>query len=105
MSTVVVRYRTKPDRSDKNQGLIEGVFEELAATNPAGLSYATLRLADGTFIHIADIVGDANPLSEVAAFAEFLSGIEERCEPGQGPDPQQATLVGSYHFSTWASAG
>jgi hypothetical protein len=100
MTTVVVRYRPKPDQADRNQRLVEAVFEELAATNPAGLGYATLRLADGTFIHIADIETEANPLIEVAAFGEFLKGIDERCEPGEGPNAQQATLVGSYRFST-----
>jgi hypothetical protein len=96
MSRVVVRYRTKLDRAEENQRLVEAVFAELAATNPTGLSYTTLRLADGTFLHIAEIEGDGNPLNGVAAFAEFLKDIGERCELGKGPDPQQATVVGSY---------
>jgi hypothetical protein len=99
MSTVVVRYRTKADRADENQRLVEAVFAELAETKPAGLRYATHRLADGTFVHIADVESDANPLNDVAAFAEFLAGIGERCEPGEGPNPQPATLVGAYGFS------
>ena len=53
MSTTVVRYRTKPEHADENQRLVEGVFAELAATKPAGLTYATYRLADGTFVHVA----------------------------------------------------
>ena len=96
MSAVVVRYHTKPDQADENQRLVEAVFEELAATKPAGLTYTTLRLGDGTFLHIAEIDGDGNPLNDVAAFAEFLKGIGERCEPGQGPNPQPSTVVGSY---------
>lgn len=103
MSTVVVRYRSKPDRAEENQHLVEAVFEELAATDPEGLSYTTLRLADGTFIHIAEVETDGNPLNEVAAFAAFLDGIGERCEPGQGPDPQPATVVGSYRHPTFGS--
>ena len=97
MSTVVVRYRTKPDRADENQRFVEAVFAELAAANPSGFSYSTFRLADGTFVHIADSSG-ANPLNDTAAFAEFVKGVEERCEPGEGPNPQPATLVGSYRF-------
>jgi hypothetical protein len=96
MSRVVVRYRVKPDRADENQRLVEAVFEELAATKPAGLHYTTLRLGDGTFVHIASIEGEGNPLNYVAAFAAFLEGIGDRCEPGQGPNPQPATVVGSY---------
>ena len=96
--TLVVRYQIKPEHADENQRLVEAVFEKLAATNPAGLRYATIRLADGTFLHIADVEGDANPLNELAEFAEFLDGINERCEPGHTPNPQPATVVGSYRF-------
>ncbi len=96
MSTVVVRYRPKDDQADENQRLVEAVYEELAATQPEGLSYTTMRLADGSFVHIADVDGDHNPLRENAAFAAFQEGIVERCGEGQAPNPQEATLVGSY---------
>ena len=95
---IVVRYRPQPDRADENQRLVEAVFAELAATDPGGLRYATLRLADGTFVHIADVEGDANPLAETAAFAEFQKGLGDRCADGDGPNPQEATIVGSYGF-------
>ena len=35
MSVAVVRYRTKPDRADENQALIEKVFGELDGNRPA----------------------------------------------------------------------
>lgn len=98
MSTVVVRYRPRADRADENQRLVEAVFAELAARDPGGVRYATLRLADGTFVHIADVESDPNPLGSIAAFDEFQKDIAERCEPGEGPNPQQATVVGSYRF-------
>jgi hypothetical protein len=98
MSTFVVRYRPKADRADENQGLVEAVFAELAAADPGGLRYATFRLADGTFVHVADVEADPNPLLTTTAFAVFQDGLIERCEEGQGPDPQQATLVGSYRL-------
>jgi hypothetical protein len=100
MSTIVVRYQTQSERSDENQRLVEAVFAELAATKPKGLRYATYRLADGTFVHIAEVDGPANPLNDIAAFAEFTSAIADRCEPGHGPNLQQATLVGSYGHTT-----
>ena len=99
MSTVVIRYQPKLDQAEHNQKLVEAVFAELAEANPTGLRYATLRLADGTFIHIADVDSEANPLHDNAAFAEFQKGVAERCEPGQTPNPQAATLVGSYGFA------
>ncbi|MDH3226073.1 MAG: hypothetical protein OEM67_03180 [Thermoleophilia bacterium] len=96
MSTVVVRYTPRPEQADENQRLVEAVFAELAETQPEGLRYTTMRLADGTFVHVAEVNGEENPLRHSAAFAEFQKGIVERCEPGKGPNPQEATLLGSY---------
>ena len=98
MGTVVVRYRTTPESADENQRLVEAVFAELAAADPGGVRYATFRLEDGTFVHVADVEADPNPLGSIAAFAEFQKDIAERCEPGEGPNPQGATLVGSYRM-------
>ncbi len=96
MSTVVVRYRPKPDRADENQQLVEAVFSELAATDPGGVRYATFRLDDGSFVHIADVDTEPNPLGSVAAFAEFQKAIADRCADGEGPNAQPAVLVGNY---------
>ena len=98
MGTIAVRYRPKEDRADENQALVEAVFAELSAADPGGVRYATYRLADGTFLHIADVEADPNPLGGIAAFAQFQADIAERCEVGEGPNPQPATLVGSYRF-------
>ena len=81
------------------------MFAELAATNPDGLRYATLRLGDGTFVHIAEVEGEGNPLNEIGAFAAFLDGVADRCEPGLGPNPQPATVVGAYGVSRVAPRG
>ena len=95
---IVVQYRPKAGQADNNQELVEAVFAELHATNPDGVRYATFRLDDGSFIHIADVEVDPNPLSQTAAFATFQEGIADRCEPGRGPNPQPATLVGNYRM-------
>jgi len=102
MSTVVVRYHAKADQADENQRLVEAVFEALAEKKPDGLRYMTLRLADNTFVHIADVTADVNPLGELDAFAAFTAGVVERCEPGEGPNPQPATVIGSYAFDVGA---
>ena len=98
MSTIVVRYRPEPDRADENQQLVEAVFAELAETDPGGVRYATLRLADGTFVHIAAVEADPNPLASNAAFARFQEGIVDRCVEGEGPNPQPAELIGNYRY-------
>lgn len=96
MQTVVVTYRPVDDQADHNQHLVEQVFAELADADPGGIRYATLRLADGTFIHIAQIEQESSPLGDITAFGRFQEGIVERCEPGRGPNPQPAELIGSY---------
>ena len=96
MSTVkVVRYRTKPEHAEANAELVRGVFDELAADGPAGLRYATYRLEDGvTFVHIATIEAEVNPLVSSAAFSRFQQGVADRCE--EGPIAMDATVIGSY---------
>jgi len=99
MSTVkVVRYRTKLEHADENEELVRAVFAELAADDPGGLRYVTFRLDDGvTFVHVATIEGDTNPLASSAAFGRFQSTIADRCE--EGPIAMDATVVGSYSLA------
>jgi hypothetical protein len=93
-TTVVVRYRTRPDAADENARLVEGVFAALAEASPRDFRYATYRLADGvTFVHVARL-GDENPLAQLPAFAEFQRELAQRCV--EGPAPSEATVVGSY---------
>jgi hypothetical protein len=101
MGVTVVRYTTKPERADENQALIEKVFIELDADRPAGLRYASYRLADGvSFVHVAAVDTDdgTNPLTRTTAFAEFVRDIADRCE--EAPVASDAALVGSYQSST-----
>jgi hypothetical protein len=94
---VVVRYETRADTADVNEGLVEKVFAELNSEHPDGLRYMTLRLADGvSFVHVAVIEGANDPLSESAAFAEFQKGIRQRTV--RPPELVSATLIGSYGF-------
>jgi hypothetical protein len=93
--TRVIRYRTKPECADENARLIAAVFEELAGHGTAGIRYTALRLDDGvTFVHIAALDGDDNPLDSSPAFAAFQSDIGSRLD--EGPFPATATVVGSH---------
>jgi hypothetical protein len=95
--TKVIRYRTRPDSADENERLIRAVFAELAEHDPGGLRYAAFRLADGvSFLHLAVLDGDGNPLATSAAFGEFQAGLADRC--AEGPVPSDATAVGSYRL-------
>jgi len=93
--TKVIQYKTHPESADENEHLIRDVFAELAKQNPEGLQYTAFRLDDGiSFLHVAVLDGDENPLTASAAFGEFQSGIKDRC--AQGPAPADATVIGSY---------
>lgn len=59
------------------------MFEELAASAPDGLRYATFRADDGvSFTHLASIETEdgTNPLASTQAFQDFQSAIKDRCE-------------------------
>jgi hypothetical protein len=91
----IVRYTTHPGSADENEKLIKAVFAQLAEQQPAGLHYAAIRLDDGvSFLHLAVVDGDHNPLTALPAFGEFTSAIGERCT--DGPAPVSGTVVGSY---------
>jgi hypothetical protein len=77
----VVRYTTKDSSaSADNQRLIEAVFAELAAEQPEGVRHYTVsRLDDGvSFVHVAVIDGDANPLVNLKSFQAFSSTVSDR---------------------------
>ena len=96
MGQVMVRYKVKPERVAENEALVRAVYDELAATQPGDIRYATFKLDDGvSFVHVA--FGEHPiPLSRIAAFERFKDGLAERCaEP-----PVRAVMdeVGSYRL-------
>ncbi len=101
MPTLVVRYRTKPERADENQILVEKVFAELNELNATGFAYASLRLADGvSFVHVVvEEAGESSvSLADLPAFREFQAGIADRCE--EQPVAMGATVVGAHRMFT-----
>ena len=91
----VVRYTTRPQSASENEKLIKAVFDQLAEQMPEGLRYIAIRLDDGvSFIHVAVLEDDNNPLASLPAFGEFVSNISERCT--DGPTPVNGTVVGAY---------
>jgi hypothetical protein len=97
MRQVMVRYRVTAERAAENEALVRAVYDELAATEPGGLRYATFKLDDGvSFLHIAETEDGQNPLSEVTAFREFQAGIADRCD--EPPLVSDLTEVGSFRL-------
>jgi hypothetical protein len=92
--TRVIRYRTKPECADDNARLIEAVFDDLIQREVTGIRYTAFRLDDGvTFLHVAVLDGEANPLEASPPFAAFQAGMARPGEPtgqiapGQAEDP------------------
>ncbi len=99
METTVVRYKVKADRADENKEYVQKVFAQLSEDKPEGLRYVSFNLDDGlSFVHIAvvETSDGKNPLPDTAAFQEFVSGIEDRCD--EPPVATKADIVGSYRL-------
>jgi len=94
----LIRYKTKPERTQENAELIAKVFEELHATAPGDVGYLALRLADGSFVHIvaAETEEGGKRIPQLKAFDAFRSGAAERqLEPAQ---VNEATVIGNYRI-------
>ena len=98
MKRTLIRYKTKPEMTDRNAELVAAVFAELKAAQPEGVRYLSLRLEDDTFIHFVETAADdgSSALPKLAAFGAFQSGIRERC--AEPPLVRGATIVGNYRM-------
>lgn len=97
MKRVMVRYKVKPDRAEENEQFIRAVFAELESTSPDGIRYASFKLEDGaSFVHIASVETEPNPLPELAAFKAFTADIRERCD--EPPVVVELSEIGSYRL-------
>jgi hypothetical protein len=98
MRRIVVRYKTRPERSEDNERLIAEVFRELAALTPDDVRYLVLKLDDDSFIHFATVEADAgfSSLTALDAFRRFQAEVRERC--AEPPRATNATVVGAYRI-------
>jgi hypothetical protein len=97
MRRLMVRYTVKQGYAETNEELVRAVYRELHERTPEGLRYATFRLDDGlTFVHLAQVDGEVNPLTELPAFQAFTAGIGERTDA----PPQSSPLseIGTYRL-------
>jgi hypothetical protein len=103
MKTIMVRYKTSPEQADTNEALVRAVFAELGAQRPGGLRYASYRLADGAFVHIATVERlDENPLTALPAFKTFQKDLRARCV--ELPVVTEMSPVGAYAAAELAVA-
>ncbi len=91
----MVRYRVHEARVAEHERLIEGVFAELARVKPAGLHYGAFKQPDGvSFVHVASVAVEPNPLTSLPAFKEFTAGIKDRC--AELPVTIELAAIGTY---------
>jgi len=98
MKRSLIRYKTRPEASDRNAELVSAVFAELKAAKPDGVRYLALRLDDDTFIHLVESTTDdgSRAVPKLAAFQAFQSGIRDRC--AEPPLVREAVIVGNYRM-------
>jgi hypothetical protein len=98
MKQTLIRYKTKPDMTEKNAELISAVFAELKVAHPEGIRYLSLRLEDDTFIHFVETTTDdgTSGLTKLPAFQAFQSGVRERC--AEPPLVRAVAIVGNYRM-------
>jgi hypothetical protein len=91
----MVRYMVKAEAIEENERLIAQVFAQLASEKPAGMRYQALKLPDGqSFVHFAMSEAEVNPVTQLAAFKQYVGGIKERCE--EPPVQTVLQVVGQY---------
>jgi len=94
MKWILIRYQTRPEKTEENAARVRAVFEELKAKAPPGLRYMVMGLPDGGFVHFVSAPEGANPLFSMDAFRAFQDGVRER---QAGPvDRQEVEILGDY---------
>ena len=94
MMQTLIRYQTKPEKTEENKRLIQDVFRELHAASPEGVRYASFSDDDGNFFHLVTVQSESNPIPELAAFKRFQAEIKDRCV--SAPEFHEVQIVGNY---------
>lgn len=95
MRRVMVSYKVKAERVEEHESLIRAVFDELRKSAPPGIRYGAFRQPDGlSFVHVAFVEAEKNPLLALAAFQAFTDRIKERCD--SPPVTVDLTEIGAF---------
>jgi hypothetical protein len=98
MPVLMVRSKVKEDNVADVEAAIEKAFSAIKQAGPAGVRYASGKLADGvTFVALLEVDdGVENPLPAMPAFIEFQEDLKKwTAEP---PTLDQITVVGTYRL-------
>src|SRR4029453_5422917 len=98
MPVLMVRSKIKPEKPQTPRRRSTRVFSAIEQAQPAGVRYASSRLADGvSFVGLLEREDGADtPLAALATFVEFQENLKQwMAEP---PTVEQLTVVGSYRL-------
>ena len=98
MPVLMVRSKIKPEHAADAEAAIKKVFSAIEQAQPAGVRYASSRLADGTSFVVLFEAEDGvdNPLVALPAVVEFQENLKQwMAEP---PTVEQMTVIGSYRL-------
>lgn len=95
MALQVARAIVKPGHAADVEAAVTKVFAALGELQPDGLRYASLRVADDSFLILLEVAdGTENPLPSIPAFQEFQAGLRDWLS---GPATiETASVVGNY---------
>jgi hypothetical protein len=95
MTTMLIRYKIKPDQIDSNLELLQAFFAELAVAQPRGVRYSAYQLDDAaSFVHIVDTDRGPGPFAVLPAYQRYRTTVEDRCE--EQPVMVEITRIGVY---------
>jgi quinol monooxygenase YgiN len=95
MTVQIVRATTKPGHAADLEAAAAKVFAALGELQPGGLRYASLRVAEDSYLILLEVEdGAENPLPSMAAFQEFQAGLRDWLSGA--PVIESASVVGSY---------
>ena len=97
MNIIMVRYKVKPEHVGENEAALKEVFANIEREQPAGIHYASFKLADGvSFVALVHLEEGATPLTENPYFQKFQANLMEIVD-GQ-PAQEVLESVGTYNF-------
>jgi hypothetical protein len=95
---ITIQAQMKEEHAAETEAVVQRVIAALERDQPAGVRYASLRLADGvTYLALVELEdADDNPLLSLPEYQELVAKLPEwhAAPPQAGP----ATVVGSYRL-------
>jgi hypothetical protein len=98
MNVMMLRAEVKPESVADVEATVTKMFAAIEQAQPAGVRYASCRLAGTTtfVILLQHTDGIENPLPGVPEFKEFQANLPNWL--AKPPVPEQLTVVGSYNL-------